>query len=658
MFGTALRVLAAAAIAATAMAQSPPFELRPYIAPYARNGPILALRLSIENPGATAAAWDLTLDQDTTSPGEVHLSHLALGLPPHARKQMLVYAATPNPLRRITATLSDRHGRVVSKSVIEPEWVPLTAAVVAVMSQEPVGLAALKLEQAHPAYAVQVTPPYPDSWLAWNSADVVVWPDPEPALFTAEENDALLAWVEAGGTLIVATPRGRAPLAQSALAAALPAEVGDAVATDAVRGVIDTPVARTHLAQVRGEVVIGPEADPACVVGRHGLGRIALVPFDLRAEAFVRSPASPRFWKTLLAGIRHRPSSLRIGQAGWGSVAMLLDQTVTTMPGVRLRSVGLVSALLVLYLIAIGPLDFLVLRRLKRRTWTWFTYPALVLAFSVAILAVSFASRSPGARLSTVTVRDWRDGVESGTVIAGLSSERRGRLELALNEPGWRLIEATSGAGYEDLVIRSSAGLSRVQGMLGATLDQASFQVEAWQAPLVHGRRLTHAPPAFELNRNGGSFSVVSRLAYAVDDLYLVAGGLAWHAGPLGAGATIKAGPSARLHDVISTRAELGDLARSHLKLAQLAPALASASVASELDAILAAQSPTGQVAPEPADADREPAPWLDIPAAERAGCVLLIAFSSAAPLPVTTSGAFTADSLLVLRQLSCGDQP
>ncbi|HEV8266876.1 MAG TPA: hypothetical protein VGR00_01530, partial [Thermoanaerobaculia bacterium] len=66
---------------------------------------------------------------------------------------------------------------------------------------------------------------------------------------------------------------------------------------------------------------------------------------------------------------------------------------------------ALLSLLLLAYLAAIGPLDYLVLKRFRRLSLTWATYPALVLLFSFGAYAAATATKSLD-NLRYVAVRD------------------------------------------------------------------------------------------------------------------------------------------------------------------------------------------------------------------------------------------------------------
>ena len=74
------------------------------------------------------------------------------------------------------------------------------------------------------------------------------------------------------------------------------------------------------------------------------------------------------------------------------------DQTivaaVSNLPSLALPPIGGLLVLLFGYIVLVGPVNYLVLRRLDRREWAWFTVPALIVVFTVGVVR----DRRPAAR--------------------------------------------------------------------------------------------------------------------------------------------------------------------------------------------------------------------------------------------------------------------
>ena len=104
-------------------------------------------------------------------------------------------------------------------------------------------------------------------------------------------------------------------------------------------------------------------------------------------------------------------------------------QAVASIPGLRLPSVWQLLLFLFAYTLVIGPINFLVLRRLRRRELAWVTIPVLVLLFSAITFFTGFRTRGGAAVLNEMSVA--YGSVEAERVrtqsIVGLYSPRRGR---------------------------------------------------------------------------------------------------------------------------------------------------------------------------------------------------------------------------------------
>ncbi len=74
---------------------------------------------------------------------------------------------------------------------------------------------------------------------------------------------------------------------------------------------------------------------------------------------------------------------------------------------VRVIPFGYVALFIVLYIIVVGPLDFLVLKYVfKRLEWTWFTFPTVVLAVSVAAYFTAYAIKGNELKINKVDLID------------------------------------------------------------------------------------------------------------------------------------------------------------------------------------------------------------------------------------------------------------
>src|SRR5262249_39365185 len=75
---------------------------------------------------------------------------------------------------------------------------------------------------------------------------------------------------------------------------------------------------------------------------------------------------------------------------------------------VRVIPFGYVALFIILYIIVVGPLDYILLKYVfKRLEWTWFTFPTVVLAVSVAAYFTAYAIKGDELKINKVDLIDY-----------------------------------------------------------------------------------------------------------------------------------------------------------------------------------------------------------------------------------------------------------
>ena len=258
----------------------------------------------------------------------------------------------------------------------------------------------------------------PDTWIAYEGFDAVIWVDPDPASMPdPAQVDALLEWTLNGGRLVVAlTPAARIP-AGSALARALPAEAlgFDDVPSDRLltslagssKGVRagNVPVAR--LGPLQGRVVKADAEGRTLVAKRDaGLGTVTVLAFDPR----LLSGAAPAPRGELLRLVMGPLVLLNTDDGGApefysASLERLEDHLRRRF--VRTPPLLVLVLGLALYVLAIGPVDYLVLKKRNKLRRTVVTFPLIVIGFTVAAYGASFLLFGAAGGQARVAILDF-----------------------------------------------------------------------------------------------------------------------------------------------------------------------------------------------------------------------------------------------------------
>lgn len=277
----------------------------------------------------------------------------------------------------------------------------------------------------------------PDVSIAWRALDVLVFDDVDTSRLTAGQLLALRAWVENGGHLVVTGGPG-APKTAAAIAGLLPVTVGGVESVDALPALasfagtpISTPgpYALAGSSLIRGEMAIHQDGLPVLVHDRLGLGRVTFLALDPKLAPLAGWPGQPAVWQAVAMQTPAPGPWTRGIQNSYTA-----GQAVAAISGLRLPSVGQLLLFLAAYTLVIGPINFLVLRRLRRRELAWITVPVLVLLFSAVTYFTGFRARGNAALLNEMTVIYGSISAEQTRAqsIVGLYSPNRGRYDLSL----------------------------------------------------------------------------------------------------------------------------------------------------------------------------------------------------------------------------------
>ena len=276
----------------------------------------------------------------------------------------------------------------------------------------------------------------PEIPIAWRALDVVVLDDVDTGQLTARQLAALRAWVENGGHLVVTGGAG-GPKTAAALADLLPVAVGGTESVPALPaleefaglpGHTDGPFVLTTAEVVRGQALIAQDGRPLLAQSTVGLGRVTFLALDPKAAPLAGWGGRPVVWDAIVSATPSR--------GPWGNGiqdSYTSQQAASTISGLHLPSVAQLVLFLMVYTLVIGPINFLVLRRLKRRELAWVTVPALVLLFSIVTYFIGFRTRGSTVLNEMSVVYGAIDGQQVRTQsIVGLYSPGRGRYSLSL----------------------------------------------------------------------------------------------------------------------------------------------------------------------------------------------------------------------------------
>ncbi len=366
-------------------------------------------------------------------------------LPRGSRKQVTFYVADLSSYGGDMLVDLVVRDRVVASELTRVQFVDQRTLLIGIWSDSPrglEGLAQVKPSSGNTAVAMLTAQDLPPDGVGWSALDVLVVSDADSGQLSDGQRHALQEWLAGGGRLIIvggmsfqrtlaglgevtpvmAQDTQRVSLLSLSIAAGMPF----------VRGRDErAPVAVGDLRN-DAQVLLSDGNIPLVAWRKVGYGRVDFLAADLGLEPMVSWKEVGRLWRLILKEGQLRPGWAYGFNRHWESARSALAE----VPGVSLPSAIQLCGFLTLYVILIGPVNYFVLWRMKRREMAWFTIPALVLLFSGIAYFTGFQLRGSQAILHRLAVVHSWYGTDIAKVdaLTGIWSPRRLRYDLEVGE--------------------------------------------------------------------------------------------------------------------------------------------------------------------------------------------------------------------------------
>ena len=516
-------------------AGGPVMDAHPMLGGHARVGAWTAVAVDLQNDGPPIT-------------GELHLTGGSSGrtrfgvsveLPTGSRQRHILYTQPP-AFGPIEVTL-DAGGRTIASQKVPVTLHDPTQLLVGVVAEHPdrilEGFQVAANQGTQPPATVTLAPEdLPDRVEAWAPLDRLIWQDVDAKRLSAEQIAALRGWLAGGGRLVVVGgPNGSAALAgfPDAILPFRPTATLDAPA-ESLRSLLGSipadagTVPALGAATSDGRILASVGSQVIAAEHAYGNGAVAVVGVDPTAAWLGADKAASRLWRSLIPG--------RVGAGSTGSDDSQLVNAVASLPSLALPPIGGLLLLLLAYIVLIGPVNYLVLRRLDRREWAWLTMPLLIAVFAVGAYAFGAALRGSDVLVNEVAIVRGAGGTEEGigSVYIGIFSPGRGTYQVRV--PGGALLSAPVST---ELVGGPDAGggqLDLLQGDPSRVRDLAigfgSLRTILAATPMAVPRLES------DLKLQGGSLTgtVTNSSTRALEGVSIVLGGSAAVLGDLGPG--------------------------------------------------------------------------------------------------------------------------
>jgi len=423
--------------ASHAAAQTSGVEMRaqPAFEGYFKYGEWLPVWVELENSGG-----DIDGEVRVRVRGSAGSTVFAVpvSLPAGARKRVPVYVLPNNFSREIEVELVSGDRRIESQKV-PVQSQPNISFLIGLVAPERGALAlmsGIEMPGRHrPIILVDIgLQELPERVEGLKSLDVLVFNGVDTSSLTPDQAAVLKAWVAAGGRLVIG---GGAGFQQTSAAFAdiLPVQGGQIQEISAEELAPLAEFAGTESSRDPGPfvAVLGDAGDSVVLAGSKdfplvvertfGAGLVDFVSLDLTAPPFEGWSGTENFWQALLSPGAAYPDSLPPDMSARQMRAQSMPYTLSNMPMLDLPSVQGLALLLGIYILLVGPVNYLVLRWRKRLHWAWVTIPLITILFSAGSFGIGYLLRGTDLVVNKVAVIEMRPGAPAGvTSYLGLFS--------------------------------------------------------------------------------------------------------------------------------------------------------------------------------------------------------------------------------------------
>lgn len=295
----------------------------------------------------------------------------------------------------------------------------------------------------------------PDAAEALGGFSLLVFNDVSTSAMSPGQWEAIDGWVRAGGTLVFGGgPNWRKTLG-SAPARLLPLQVRETSQLRTANALgqfagVDAPsggyVVSDGTLREGSEAVVREGGVALLARTRLGQGTIYQFALDLGLDPVATWVGNAPLWQKLLQGSANRQAQAMYEGPFGAGLSNRLGYTVRQFPSLEAPPVRTVLWLVLGYTLVIGPLLYLLLKRLDRRDWAWAIVPSIALLLGGAAFGFGFVAKGRHTLSNTIALLQL-DPQGGGRLHAAVAVYAPARERLTLEIPGRGLVGGLPGTG-------------------------------------------------------------------------------------------------------------------------------------------------------------------------------------------------------------------
>jgi len=348
----------------------------------------LPVQITASNSGP-AVSGQLRIITGSSGSGNNMAYTTPIDLPTQSSKQVTLYVYLPSHANRLAVQLVDRRGALLHAVQTNPlravEQESLLYGLVSSDGGRFTFLETVTAGRSSAAVANLSLPQLPDLAAALAPLDLLIFHNVDSGQLTPAQRAAVTAWVSLGGQLVVTGGPGW-PQTTAGWGDLLPVTVSGSRSVADLPGLAawaelplrdPGPYVTAVAGLRRGELLLQDGGLPLLARQRHGRGAVYFLALDPALAPLRDWDGSLKLWAAVAAETPILPGWAAGFQRGFTAA-----QAAQIIPGLTLPSVWFLLFFMLGYIVLIGPANYWLVRRLKRRELAWITIPAIILLVS------------------------------------------------------------------------------------------------------------------------------------------------------------------------------------------------------------------------------------------------------------------------------------
>lgn len=391
----------------------------------------------------------------------------------------------------------------------------------------------------------QDQPPLPAEKGGWDAVDIIAVDGFSIADLSRKQQDAMLEWVQAGGTLLIGGSQNISAEA-GIFSSLLPLDMKESkefkpsLFNDKFKDSV--PGFKAELLP-EGNILLQHEDTILAATHHVGSGMVLQTSFSIGSESFRTSAGVKAFWTELLnksgQQLKQRTSPMYYTPPTQ-DLLFTVGETNEIFPSFRV-STPLLFGIIVVYIILVIPILYFLLRKKDKREHAWWIIPVIAVVVSFAIFAYGGKDRLGKSQLQHSAVYLIEpDNSLSGYFAESLLTDKSGEFAFSIQKPTTVTTNSTMNPIFgSSIPAHENAILEK-----GATEEMLSFRnLGFWNVASIFGQTELEAIGSFDANLKLEdkqlTGTITNNFPFSVNDVSILSGSKTIELGSIRAGETL-----------------------------------------------------------------------------------------------------------------------